>query len=46
MTAPVTARPGMAPLAEVLPVAKQFGRTDLHTSHFVDCPQAPKWRNR
>lgn len=42
----LTARPGMAPLADVLPVAKRFGRTDLVTSHFVNCPQAPKWRNR
>lgn len=39
-------RPGMAPLARVLTVAQQFGRTNLHLSHFVDCPQAPRWRKR
>jgi hypothetical protein len=39
-------RPGVAPLARVLTVTQQFGRTNLRTSHFVDCPQAPKWRKR
>jgi hypothetical protein len=39
-------RDGMAPLAKVLKVADRFGKTNLRTSHFVDCPQARKWRKR
>ena len=39
-------RPGMDPLARVLTVTQQFGRTSLYLSHFVDCPQAPRWRKR
>lgn len=39
------ARPGLQPLARVLPVAKQFGKKDLHTSHFARCPQAERWRS-
>lgn len=23
-----------------------YGRTDLHLSHFANCPDAPKWRRR
>lgn len=42
----LTERPGMAPLADVLPVAKRFGRTDLRTSHFTNCPGADRWRRR
>lgn len=42
----LTARPGMAPLADVLPVAKRFGRKDLVTSHFTNCPGADRWRRR
>jgi hypothetical protein len=37
-------RQGMGPLAVVLSVAKRFGRTDLHTSHHSNCPQANGWR--
>lgn len=39
-------RPGvMGPLADVLPVARQFGlQGRLRRSHFADCPQADKWR--
>jgi uncharacterized protein GlcG (DUF336 family) len=36
----------MQPLARVLPVAKQFGRTNLRQSHFVTCPHAGQWRRR
>lgn len=31
-------------LAEVLSVAKQFGRTGLRKSHFATCPDGPSWR--
>jgi hypothetical protein len=34
------------PLYRVLKVAEQFGRQDLHTSHFATCPQAASWRRR
>lgn len=34
------------PLATVLAVAKQFGRTNLRLSHFATCPQAGQWRRR
>ena len=34
------------PLARVLKVADRFGKTNLHRSHFADCPDAPKWRTR
>ncbi len=37
---------GLAPLAVVLSVAKQFGRKDLRTSHFVTCPDAKAWRSK
>lgn len=37
---------GGRPLAKILNVAQRFGKTNLHTSHFVDCPQAAKWRTR
>lgn len=36
-------RPGMAPLAEVLGVAKRFAKT-MRVSHFADCKQADRWR--
>lgn len=42
----VDPRPGLDPLARVLSVTAQFGRTNLRKSHFVDCPQADKWRRR
>lgn len=32
------------PLARVLKVAEQFGKTNLRTSHLATCPQAAKWR--
>lgn len=38
-------RAGMAPLAEVLGVAKRFAKT-MRVSHFADCPQADRWRRR
>lgn len=31
-------------LAEVLPVAKRFGRVNLRKSHFATCKQASMWR--
>jgi len=37
-------RVAVAPLAEVLSVAKCFGKTQLRLSHFVKCPQAKQWR--
>lgn len=37
---------GVTPLARVLTPAQQFGRTNLHRSHFVSCPQAASWRKR
>lgn len=40
------ARPGLKPLARVLTVTQQFGRTNLRLSHFAVCPQAPRWRKR
>lgn len=42
----LVAREGRAPLAKVLGVAARFGRTDLHTSHFVTCPNASQHRRR
>jgi hypothetical protein len=33
-----------APLAKVLPVAKQFGKRGLRTSHFATCPNADRHR--
>lgn len=36
----------MQPLAVLLPVAKQFGHTNLRTSHFATCPQANQHRRR
>ncbi len=35
-----------APVATVLSVARQFGRTDLRTSHFASCPDSRSWRTR
>lgn len=35
---------GAAPLARVLPVAKQFGKTNLRKSHFATCPNAARHR--
>lgn len=35
-----------SPLSRVLPPMLRFGRTDLHKSHFVTCPQAKTWRAR
>jgi len=32
------------PLYRVLKVVEQFGRKDLHTSHFASCPQAASHR--
>ncbi|MEV4197043.1 hypothetical protein [Micromonospora globbae] len=32
--------------AVVVPAHRAFGRKDLRTSHFVDCPDAAKWRRR
>lgn len=46
-TGDVALRPGSpAPIATVLSVTKQFGRTDLRTSHFSSCPDAKSWRKR
>lgn len=43
----IALRPGpQAPIAAVLSVAAQFGRTDLRTSHFATCPHAALWRKR
>lgn len=43
----IALRPGgMAPVATVLSVAKQFGRKDLRTSHFATCPDAKLWRRK
>ena len=39
-------RAGMDPLARVLSVTAQFGVKGLRKSHFVDCPQADKWRRK
>lgn len=40
-------RGGMQPLAEVVPVARQFGmQGKLRLAHFVNCPQADRWRKR
>jgi hypothetical protein len=39
-------RPGMKPLARVLTVAQQFGRTNLRLAHHASCPEGPKWRRR
>jgi hypothetical protein len=33
-------------LSRVLPTHLAYGRRDLHLSHFVKCPQAPRWRRR
>lgn len=35
-----------APRATVLAVAKRFGRTNLHKSHFATCQDADSWRKR
>jgi hypothetical protein len=32
--------------AVVVPAKRAFGRKDLRKSHFVDCPDAAKWRRR
>ena len=32
--------------ARVVPAHLAFGRKDLRLSHFVKCPDAPKWRQR
>lgn len=32
--------------SRVVSVKLRFGRKDLHTSHFVGCPQSGKWRRR
>lgn len=41
----LTWRPGgAAPLAKVLNVTQQFGKTDLRTSHFATCPNAARHR--
>ena len=34
------------PQARIVAAHLAFGRTDLRLSHFVKCPQAPKWRQR
>lgn len=34
----------VAPLSKVLPVAKQFGKKNLRTSHFATCPNADRHR--
>jgi hypothetical protein len=34
------------PLARVLGVAAQFGRTNLRTSHLATCPDSARWRAR
>ncbi|HTI26228.1 MAG TPA: hypothetical protein VL652_34885 [Kutzneria sp.] len=43
-TISVEAAGGTRPLARVLGVAQQFGRRNLHTSHFASCPEAASWR--
>lgn len=42
----VEVRSGMDPLAKVLTVTQQFGRSNLRTSHFATCPQAAQYRRR
>lgn len=42
----VELRPGRSPLARVVKPDLAFGRGDLHTSHFVTCPQAASWRRK
>lgn len=37
---------GDAPLAVVLTVAQQFGRRNLHVSHFVTCPHSTRHRKK
>jgi hypothetical protein len=37
---------GRPPLACAIPVMYCFGRRDLYLSHFVDCPEADKWRHK
>lgn len=32
--------------SDVVKAHLSFGRKDLRLSHFVKCPQAPKWRRR
>lgn len=39
-------RPGQKPLARVLTVTQQFGKTSLRTSHVATCPHAPARRRR
>lgn len=34
------------PLYRIVKVADQFGRHDLHTSHFATCPHAASWRGK
>jgi hypothetical protein len=33
-------------VAKTIPAGLAKDRTDLHTSHFSDCPQADDWRTR
>lgn len=42
----VEERRGRDPLVRVVRPALAFGRTDLHTSHFVSCPDSKRWRKR
>jgi hypothetical protein len=35
---------GTSPVAEVLSVAKQFGKTGLRMPHHATCPQGAAWR--
>lgn len=43
----IALRPGgMGPVSVVLSIAKQFGRKNLYTSHFMTCPEANSWRKR
>ena len=37
---------GSVPIAAVLSADKAFGRTDLRTSHFATCCDAPSFRRR
>jgi hypothetical protein len=39
-------RGGQPPLARTLKAADRAGKTNLHRSHFADCPNAPTWRRR
>ena len=42
----VERRGGRTPLVHVVANHLTLGRDDLHTSHFVTCPQAKTWRRR